>query len=177
MATQSKTKQGSAASPAKRRNAKAASAPSRRSGQGSNSTRGKAPASGQSARRQTASSTAKRAQPAKRAESAKRAQPAGPGNALGKAAGAAAALVAGAAAAGVAGRTALRRRTQRPKVLGMSMPRQLNTGKMDPRRLARNVDPKKVVKRVGDVAGQVEARSEDVRMFSAQVKRLSKKLS
>jgi hypothetical protein len=85
--------------------------------------------------------------------------------------------VAGAAAVGVAGRTALKQRTRRPKVLGMSLPRQLNTGKMDPRRVAQNVDPKKVVKRVGDVAGQVEARSEDLRMLSAQVKRLSKKLS
>jgi hypothetical protein len=59
--------------------------------------------------------------------------------------------------------------------------------------VARNVDLKKVMKgidaktdridlrhlaqQIGDAAEQIEARSEDVRMLSAQAKRLSRKLS
>ena len=71
----------------------------------------------------------------------------------------------------------MKQRARRPKVLGMSIPRQLNASKLDPRKVAQDVDPKKVIKQIGSVAERVEAISEDVRMLSAQAKRLSKKLS
>jgi hypothetical protein len=84
--------------------------------------------------------------------------------------------LAGAAAVGVAVRAAVKQRAPRGQVLGTSIPPQLNTEKLDPRSIAQNVDLKKVLKRIGDVAEQVEARSEDVRMLSAQARRLSRKL-
>jgi len=71
----------------------------------------------------------------------------------------------------------MKQRARRPKVLGMSPPRQLNTRKLDPRKVAQDVDLKKVIKQLGSVAEHVEAISEDVRILSAQAKRLSQKLS
>jgi hypothetical protein len=60
------------------------------------------------------------------------------------------------------------KRVRRPRVLGLPLPRDL---------VPRNLSMKKVAKQVENVAEQLEARSEDVRMLSAQAKRLSKKLS
>ena len=71
----------------------------------------------------------------------------------------------------------MQQRARRRKVLGTSIPRQLNTSKLDPRKVAHEIDLKKVLKQIGSVAEQVEAISEDVRVLSGQAKRLSKKLS
>jgi hypothetical protein len=85
------------------------------------------------------------------------------------------------------------RRAQPPRVLGIAVPRELMPSNLDAKKLARNLEkvtsnlnPKKltsnldlkdVVKQIGDAAEQVEARSEDLRLISAQAKRLSRKLS
>jgi hypothetical protein len=69
--------------------------------------------------------------------------------------------------------TAVVKRARRPKVLGMPVPRSLTPGKLD----LKNIDLKKVAKRIGNVAERVENTSEDVRVASAQAKRMSKKLS
>jgi hypothetical protein len=172
VATERKTSKSSTASSSKRRNSNAASASSRSRGQASTAARkrsgsslGKAKPSGTSPRRQKpAPATPQRA--SARSEDDRGTIARGTVGAL-----------AGAAAVGVAARAALKHRSRGPKVLGVSIPRRLNAGKLDPRKLAQNADAKKLVKQIGDVAGAVEARSEDVRMLSAQVKRLSKKLS
>jgi hypothetical protein len=91
----------------------------------------------------------------------------------------------GGAAVGAA-RLASSRRARRPRLLGIPIPDELMPQNLDPKRLpkpghakklAKGVDVKALVKRIGDAAEQVEARSEDVRMLSAQAKRLSRKLS
>jgi hypothetical protein len=69
------------------------------------------------------------------------------------------------------------KRNRRPKVLGVRLPRELRPRNLDPKKLTDGVDLKRVVKQIGDAAEQVEARSEDLRMLSAQAKRLSRKLS
>jgi hypothetical protein len=85
-------------------------------------------------------------------------------------------------AAGVAGRR-LVKRSRRPRVLGVAIPRDLKPHNVvpkklvDAKRLVSGIDLKQVVKQVGNAAEQIEARSEDVRMLSAQAKRLSRKLS
>jgi hypothetical protein len=48
---------------------------------------------------------------------------------------------------------------------------------IDVKKLSGKVDYKDVLKRVGDAAEAIEARSDDVRMVSGQAKRLSRKLS
>jgi hypothetical protein len=76
--------------------------------------------------------------------------------------------LAGTAAVGLAARAAIKR-AQRPKFLGVPLPRvSLKPGKMD---------LKKVVKELGDVAERVENASENVRSASAQTKKMTKKLS
>ena len=73
----------------------------------------------------------------------------------------------GTAALGYAGREALKH-ARRPRLLGVSLPRDLKPGKLDVKKLA---------KQVGTAADRLERVSEDVRMASAQAKRMSKKLS
>ena len=75
--------------------------------------------------------------------------------------------LAGTAAVGLAGRAAIKR-ARRPRVLGVRLPRDLRPG---------SLDLKKVAKQIGNVAERVEHTSEDVRVASAQAKRVSKKLS
>jgi hypothetical protein len=82
---------------------------------------------------------------------------------------------AGAAAVGLAGRAAVKR-ARRPRVLGVPIPRELVPGNFDAKKLAR-MDVKKVAKQVADVADRLERTSEDVRIASAQAKRIGKKLS
>jgi hypothetical protein len=72
--------------------------------------------------------------------------------------------------------TAAIRRARRPKVLGVRVPRSLTPGKLDLSNL-KDLDLKKVAKQIGNVAERVENTSEDVRVASAQAKRMSKKLS
>jgi hypothetical protein len=47
----------------------------------------------------------------------------------------------------------------------------------DAKKLVKSVDVKDLAKQIGNAAEQIEARSEDVRMLSAQAKRLSRKLT
>ena len=68
----------------------------------------------------------------------------------------------GVAALGWVGREAIKSR-RRPKVLGVTLPRDLDTHKL--------------AKQIGKVADQLERTSEDVRIISGQAKRLSKKLA
>jgi hypothetical protein len=75
--------------------------------------------------------------------------------------------LAGAAALGIAGRAAIKR-TRRPRLLGVRLPRELTPG---------NFDLKRVAEQIGNIAERVEHASEDVRVASAQAKRVSKKLS
>jgi hypothetical protein len=74
--------------------------------------------------------------------------------------------VAGVAALGFAGRAIVKSR--QPQVLGLKVPRQLVPG---------NLNTKKLAKQVSKVASQLERTSEDVRIASAQTKRVAKKLS
>jgi hypothetical protein len=80
-------------------------------------------------------------------------------------------VVAGAAAIGLAARAAVKK-PQRPRVLGVTLPR-VDSGKINPKKL----DVKKAAKQLGDLAERVEHASEDVRTTSAQVKRVTKRLS
>jgi hypothetical protein len=75
--------------------------------------------------------------------------------------------LAGTAAVGMAARAAVKK-TRRPKVLGVPMPRALKPGK---------VDLKKVAKELSNVAERVEKTSEGVRAASSQAKRVTKNLS
>jgi hypothetical protein len=54
------------------------------------------------------------------------------------------------------------------KVLGITIPDELNP---------KDLDLKNVVRHIGNFAEQVEARSEEVRSLSAQAKRLSRRVS
>jgi hypothetical protein len=83
----------------------------------------------------------------------------------------------------VAGRLA--NRHSKPKLLGIPIPDELNpqrldasklTGHVDVKRLAKNIDLKDVLRQLGNLAEQVEARSEDVRTLSGQAKRLSRRI-
>ncbi|HEX4717758.1 MAG TPA: hypothetical protein VH300_04450 [Thermoleophilaceae bacterium] len=84
----------------------------------------------------------------------------------------AAGIAAGAAAIGLAARAAVKN-TQRPHVLGVALPRGLSNGKINPKKL----DVKKAAKQLGDIAERIEQTSDDVRLASAQVKRVTKRLS
>ena len=172
MATKRRTSRSSAASSSKRGGSKTASAPSRTSNkQASTSARKRAGSSSGAPRASGASGRPKASGGAPQGASAKSED--GRGTVAKGLIGA----LAGAAAVGIAGRAAMKQRARRPKVLGMSIPRQLNTTKLDPRKVVQDVDAKKVIKQIGSLAEQVEAISEDVRMLSAQAKRLSEKLS
>jgi hypothetical protein len=81
-------------------------------------------------------------------------------------------VLAGTAAAGLAARAAVKK-AQRPRVLGVTLPRGLNNGKINLKKL----DVKKTAKQLSNLAERVETASEDVRTTSAQVKRVSKRLS
>lgn len=76
--------------------------------------------------------------------------------------------LAGSAAVGFAARQAVKR-AQRPKVLGVPLPRSLKPSK--------KLDLKKVVKQLSEAAERVEQASESVRNASAQTKKATKKLS
>jgi hypothetical protein len=89
----------------------------------------------------------------------------------------------GGAAFGVA---KLANRSARPKVLGIRIPDELNPQRIDPgklagqvdlKRLAKSVDLKDILRHIGNLAEQVEARSEDVRALSGQAKRFSRRIS
>jgi hypothetical protein len=80
--------------------------------------------------------------------------------------------VVGGAAIGVA---RLVDRRSRPKVLGVAIPDEL-LGHVDVKRLAKDVDVKDIIRKVGNFAEHVEARSEDLRTLSAQAKRLSRRI-
>lgn len=79
-------------------------------------------------------------------------------------------VVAGGAALGAAGRV-LAKRTH-----GVTRGHAVKKRLVDPKALA-DIDLKRVVRQIGDAAEKIEARSEDVRQFSAQAKRLSRTLS
>jgi hypothetical protein len=115
-------------------------------------------------KRSSSNSTAKRRSTT---QSRSRAQAAGDGNRAADLAKGAVSALAGSAAVGLAARAAIKR-AQRPKLLGVPLPRALKPSKLD---------LKKVVKQVGDVADRVESASEGVRKASAQTKRVTKKLS
>jgi hypothetical protein len=96
--------------------------------------------------------------------------------------GALGALVGGAALAG-ASRVASRQ-ARRPRVLGIPIPEELDPRNLDLKKLTKAIDLKTdrldlrdLARQIGNAAEQIEARSEDVRMLSAQAKRLSRKLS
>jgi hypothetical protein len=84
--------------------------------------------------------------------------------------------LAGSAAVGVASR-ARAKRARGPQALVSRVVREMTRRSPDPRQAVKNLDVKKMAKQIGRVAEQVEARSEDVRVISAQAKRLSKKWS
>jgi hypothetical protein len=115
--------------------------------------------------------------------------------------GALGAIVGGAA---VGGAQRLASHHRRPRVLGIPIPDELNprhlgakklTQAIDPKKLTHAIDPKKLthtidakkladnldlkdmLRKIGDAAEQIEARSEDVRTLSGQAKRLTRKLS
>src|SRR5213079_1642979 len=73
-------------------------------------------------------------------------------------------VVAGAAAIGLAARAVVKK-AQRPNVLGVTLPRGLDGGKIN----VKNLDVKKAAKQLGDLAERIEHASEDVRATSAQV--------
>ncbi|HEY2320372.1 MAG TPA: hypothetical protein VGH67_18845 [Solirubrobacteraceae bacterium] len=105
--------------------------------------------------------------------------------------GALGAIVGGAA---VGGAQRLVSHQRRPRVLGIAIPTELKphldtkklthnldakklTHNLDPKKLANTVDLKDLLRKIGDAAEQIEARSEDVRTLSGQAKRLTRKLS
>ncbi|MGZ4168022.1 MAG: hypothetical protein ACXVR1_04270 [Solirubrobacteraceae bacterium] len=61
--------------------------------------------------------------------------------------------------------------------MGIPIPDELNPRHLDPKKLASNIDLKDVVRKLGNAAEQIEARSEEVRALSSQAKRLTRKLS
>ena len=88
--------------------------------------------------------------------------------------------LAGSVAVGAARQAASRRR-HRTRVLGVAVPKELKpenlASAIDVKKLNGKVDFKDVLKRIGDVAEAIEARSDEVHTLSGQAKRLSRKLS
>jgi hypothetical protein len=76
-------------------------------------------------------------------------------------------VLAGGAAVALATRAAVKK-TRRPRVLGVPMPRSLKPP---------SIDMKKVAGQLSNVAERVEKTSEDVRVASGQAKRVTKSLS
>jgi hypothetical protein len=83
--------------------------------------------------------------------------------------------VVGGAAIGVAGLVANRR--SKPRLLGIAIPDELNPQRLDPKKLANQIDLKDVVRHIGNFAEQVEARSEHVRILSGQAKALTRRMT
>jgi hypothetical protein len=83
--------------------------------------------------------------------------------------------VVGGAAIGVAGLVANRR--SKPKLLGIAIPDELNPQRLDPKKLANQIDLKDVIRHIGNFAEQVEARSEHVRILSGQAKALTRRMT
>jgi hypothetical protein len=97
----------------------------------------------------------------------------------------------------VGGAQKLASQSRRPRVMGISIPNELNprnlhlnpkkltphldakklTPNLDPKKLTSNIDLKDALRKIGDAAEQIEARSEEVRTLSGQAKRLTRKLS
>jgi hypothetical protein len=83
--------------------------------------------------------------------------------------------VVGGAAIGVAGLVANRR--SKPRLLGIAIPDELNPQRLDPKKLANQIDLKDVIRHIGNFAEQVEARSEHVRILSGQAKALTRRMT
>jgi hypothetical protein len=86
----------------------------------------------------------------------------------------------------VGGAQKLASHSRRPRVMGIAIPAELRNVHVDPKKLTSHLDPKKltdhvdlrdVLRKIGDAAEQIEARSEDVRTLSGQAKRITRKLS
>jgi hypothetical protein len=84
-------------------------------------------------------------------------------------------VIVGGAAVGLAGRAVVKR-NQRPTVLGVKIPRRMAAPKIK-LQIPRGLDVKTIAKRVEQTADRLERTSEDVRIASAQAKRVSQKLS
>jgi hypothetical protein len=79
-------------------------------------------------------------------------------------------VMVGVAALGWAGREVMKSR-QKPKVLGVRLPRDFGGFDLS------SLDTRKIAKQVGRAAEQLERTSDDVRLISAQAKRLSDRLA
>jgi hypothetical protein len=173
----------SSASGTARKGSKPPSAPKSKAGSGAASgTARKRPSSRAAATGRRASSTqrssssrAKSAQQKKRANGAADTVATKTGNGLGKIAKGALAAMVGGAAVGLAGRAAAKR-NRRPTVLGVKVPRGMAARNLK-LKSPRDIDVKTIAKRVEHAADRLERTSEDVRLASAQAKRVSKRLS
>ena len=84
-------------------------------------------------------------------------------------------MIVGGAAVGLAGHAAVKR-NRRPKVLGVKIPRGMAARNIK-LQLPRGFDVKTIARQVEHAADRLERTSEDVRLASAQAKRVSRKLS
>lgn len=166
---------------------KASNAGSARSSSKASSAR-KSPAATGSARKRSGSQAAAATRPSSRAprsrsaSSKSAAKPKGtvapvadkPGNVAGKIAKGALGVIVGGAAVGLAGRAVVKR-NRRPTVLGVKLPR--GVARNIERTMSRGLDVKTIAKQVELAADRLERASEDIRLASAQAKRVSQKLS
>ena len=97
------------------------------------------------------------------------------GNGAGKIAKGALGVIVGGAAVGLAARAAVKR-NRRPTVLGVKIPRAMVARNIK-LKMPRGLDVKTIAKQVEHAADRLERTSEDVRLASAQAKRVSQKLS
>ena len=97
------------------------------------------------------------------------------GNGAGKVAKGALGVIVGGAAVGLAGRAAIKR-NRRPTLLGVKIPRGMAPRNIK-RKKPRGLDIKTIAKQVEHAADRLERTSEDVRLASAQAKRVSQRLS
>ena len=84
-------------------------------------------------------------------------------------------MIVSGAAVGLAGRAASRR-NRRPTVLGVKIPRGTAARNIK-LKMPRGLDVKTIAKQVEHAADRLERTSEDMRLASAQAKRVSQKLS
>ena len=84
-------------------------------------------------------------------------------------------MIVGGAAVGLAGRAAVKR-NRRPTVLGVKIPRRVVPRNVN-LNVPRGLDVKAIATQVEQAADRLERTSEDVRLASAQAKRISQKLS
>lgn len=84
-------------------------------------------------------------------------------------------MIVGGAAVGLAGRAAVKR-NRRPTVLGVKIPRGMAARNIK-LQMPRGLDVKTIARQVEHAADRVERTSEDIRLVSAQAKRVSRKLS